>query len=203
MPDRSVGFTPRRRPLCIAIVEGSVTQWWHGLASLPQGSLVILRDYHHPERAALAAALAELCRGWRLRFLVAGDARLARRVKADGVHLPEGLAHALPALRRRFPQGYFTVAAHGPAALRKAARYGADIALLSPLFPTESHPGGRHLGVTRFRQMARKAPLPVAALGGISSQRLRPLRSLPIAGVAGIRLYSSAPVGKVMKCVSP
>jgi len=53
---------------------------------------VIFRHYGHKDRAMLATRLAALCRRRRLVFCVAGDWRLAARVGAAGLHLPEYLA---------------------------------------------------------------------------------------------------------------
>ena len=63
---------------------------------------------------------------------------------------------------------------------------GADAVLVSPVFPTASHPGGRTLGLLRFARLARASRLPVYALGGISAASQRRLKNLPIAGIAGI-----------------
>lgn len=155
---------------------------------LPPGCGVVLRHYESPERAELACDLARLCRARRLVFLVAADASLAAAVRADGLHLPEGLARTaarpLAWLRRR--GGLLTVAAHSPAALRRAARLGADAALLSPVFPTASHPESRPLGPRRFAALARSSPLPVYALGGVNARRMRLLAGSGAAGVATV-----------------
>ncbi len=42
--------------------------------------------------------------------------------------------------------------------------------LLSPVFPTRSHPDARTLGPTRFRLLARRANMPVIALGGMDQR---------------------------------
>ncbi|MBX9635822.1 MAG: thiamine phosphate synthase, partial [Magnetospirillum sp.] len=69
-----------------------------------------------------------------------------------------------------------SVAAHSRAGLARAARLGADYALLSPVFPTASHPGAATIGATRFALWARAARLPVMALGGVTEVSRRRLR---------------------------
>ena len=156
-------------------------------ARLPAGAAVILRDYDAPDRFELAMALAILCRARRLRFLVAADARLAARVGADGLHLPEGL---IPRARRRWPRNWLiTAAAHSPVALWRAWRVGADAALLSPVFATASHPGAGTVGALRFTAWSVASPLPVYALGGISAgtaRRLTDSRAVGLAGIGGM-----------------
>ncbi|MCB2101969.1 MAG: thiamine phosphate synthase [Rhodobacterales bacterium] len=156
---------------------------------LPRGAAVILRHYDDPDRAALARALAALCRARGLVLLVAGDARLARAVGAGGLHLPEGMV-AAPGWRGLVRSGWLvTAAAHSPAALACAARAGAHAALLSPVFPTASHPGAVALGPLRFCRLAGRAPLPVHALGGVDdpgAARLAGARCAGFAAIAGL-----------------
>lgn len=157
-------------------------------ARLPPGAAVILRHDGVPGRAALARRLAVLCRARRLVFLVARDARLALAL-GSGLHLAEGMrAPAAFRLRRRATRRrpLLTIAAHGGKAVAAARRAGADLALLSPLFPTASHPGARPLGTLRFARLARAARLPVAALGGVTPGRVRAAASAGAVAVAAV-----------------
>ncbi|WP_417320453.1 thiamine phosphate synthase [Emcibacter sp.] len=164
------------------------------LGCLPRGSVVILRDYDHPQRETLAFRLAEACRKRHLNLLVGADDRLAARVGAAGVHLPEGLVGRLPLLRQKYPALFFTTACHSECATIRAERLGADALLLSPVFPTLSHPEsfsrpGRTLGPVRLAGLCRRTSLPVYALGGITMANVRRLRHIPLAGIASIRGY--------------
>ncbi|EME70495.1 thiamine monophosphate synthase [Paramagnetospirillum caucaseum] len=160
------------------------------MARLPPGAGVILRHYAGERRAGLARDVARLARRRRLVLVVAGDWRLAARLGADGLHLPEGLARhgllagALGWVRRR--RRLLLVACHGMAALARARILDADAALLSPVFPTRSHPGAATIGPLRFGLWVRRAGLPVIALGGMSRRRLRRLPRGAAAGMAAI-----------------
>ena len=169
------------------------------IVRLKPGDAVIMRDYDRPERAAHARALKRLCRQRRLLLLVAADARLAREIGADGLHLPERLLAAPGWRRLKRPGWLVTAAAHSAAAIARAFTHGADAVLVSPVFPTASHPGGRTLGLLRFARLARASRLPVYALGGISAATRRRLKDLPIAGIAGI----SAVAGIRLPCRNP
>lgn len=150
------------------------------LNRLAPGMGVLLRHYGAADRAGLARRLAAAARRRRLVLLVAGaEWRLAAAAGAAGLHLPEGVARHLadPGLRLWLRRGHvLTVACHGPAALARARRLGADAALLSPVFPTASHPGAATLGPLRFALWARQAGLPVVALGGVNARTARALR---------------------------
>ena len=84
------------------------------------------------------------------------------------------------------PGWLVTAAAHSPQALVLARRAGADAALLSPVFPTASHPGAPALGLMRFASWCRCSPIAVYALGGITSQNSRRLQGTGAKGIAGI-----------------
>ncbi len=154
------------------------------VSALPPGSVVILRDYHHPRRAALAHALRRVCRQAGCWFLVAGDIRFARKVRADGLHVPEYQLFSKGFNRAGFR--FVSAACHSRKALAAAVSRGIDLALVSPLFETASHPGQKPLGVHRFSRMTANLPIAIAALGGINFETAGALRGLKLSGVAGI-----------------
>lgn len=157
--------------------------------TLPEGSGVILRDYRASDRADLAQRLARVCRGRGLLLLVGADWRLAAEVGAAGVHLPEWAPAARPAARAA--RGFLvTRSAHGAASFPKAVASRADAVLISPVFPTASHPASPALGLHRFARLLERAPVPAYALGGLNADNVKRLPRHPkLAGVAGISLF--------------
>lgn len=152
------------------------------LARLPRGSGLIYRHYHldGPERLARFRALRRAARARGHRIVLADSALTAREWGADGIY---GAPRSLWPRRT----GLIHLAtAHNLQELGLAARLGADAALLSPVFPTRSHPGGRVLGTVRFRLLARQAVLPVIALGGMSAVRARTLGWRSWAAIDGL-----------------
>lgn len=136
------------------------------LARAPRGSGLIFRHAHLPpgERRARFAALARLARARGHLAILAGSAAQARRWGADGAYGPAQRLARGPALFR-------LVTVHS---LREIGRAGrTDAVLLSPVFPTRSHPGGAVLGPVRFRLLAARSPTPVVALGGMDAARAR------------------------------
>lgn len=144
---------------------------------LPPGSAVLARDL----APALLQPLASLARRRGLRLVLAGQGRDALRLRA-GLHLPdrrpsEGLLPFLLARRRARPP-LLSVAAHGRGGIARARRLGADLIILSPVFPTASHPGAPALGPLRWAALARRAGRPVIALGGVTVRNHRRLPGL-------------------------
>ena len=156
---------------------------------LPSGSAVLLRDYDMVARDSLAYRLAEVARRCSLKLLIAGDAALAIRVGAAGIHLPEARANEARRWRHR-RRLLITIAAHSRQALRQAAMCGADAALLSPVFTTASHPDEQPLGPGGFNLLAAQAGLPVYALGGINANNAARLLSGCAAGIAAITAFA-------------
>jgi len=148
------------------------------IARLPRFvSGVIFRHDSSPNRAALAAQAAKLCKSRNISIVIDGDARLAARLKA-GIHLRAG---RWPNCIR--PRGLITSSAHTPAEARRARRAGAAIIFVSPAFRTASHPKAPALGPARWRNLARHAAPCDYALGGITGTNIC---RLSCAGAAAI-----------------
>ncbi len=172
-------------PLILMTDETRLPDPRPALDRLPRGSLLILRHRDADARRVWADRLLPVCRRRGIRLSIAGDPGLAWRCGADGLHLSEAAAaHRPPRPRRRC--WIITAAAHSPAALRRAARIGADAALLSPVFATRSHPDSDGVGPWRFAAWTRRAPLAVYALGGVNGLTARRLLGGGAVGIAGI-----------------
>jgi len=158
------------------------------LARLPRDSGLVFRHYGVRNREALARALAAKARARGIRLLVAGDARLACRVRAAGLHLPEAMTDDPLALGPKLfrKKWIVTIASHSLRAVFRAAKLGADAVVLGPVFPTASHPGRVTLGPLRFARLCRQSPIPVYAIGGIGPETALRLAASGAAGLAGI-----------------
>jgi thiamine-phosphate pyrophosphorylase len=151
------------------------------LRRLPRGSGFIFRHYHLPPEARIARwfALLRIARARGHLAILADSALTAREWGADGVY---GAPRALYPSRRLVS----LAAAHSLREVAGANRACADAALLSPAFPTRSHPGAKALGPLRFRLLARHARMPVIALGGMNCRTARRLRWPRWAAIDGL-----------------
>ncbi len=156
------------------------------LTHLPPGTGVIFRHYESSHRLALARVLKACCQKRRLVFLVAGDAVLASRVRADGLHMPEYQIDRLKTWRRARPDWILTASIHSRAGLIRAAKAGAHATFASPVFATKSHPKARPLGIVRLAALCRDTPLPVYALGGINAANIARLTGAGAVGIGAI-----------------
>ncbi|MEP2828483.1 thiamine phosphate synthase [Parvibaculum sp.] len=162
------------------------------LLALPRQSALIWRTYGKKPDYPTVRALASKLRARDGILLIAGMPDFARRLGVDGVHLPEySLArHRHGTFRRDVPAVIVTAACHSERAIVAAARADVDAVLISPVLPSESHPGGKPLGIPRFARLVRVANglgLPAYALGGISTPpHVARLRGTSVKGIAGI-----------------
>lgn len=153
---------------------------FEAIERLPRGAGIVFRHYELPpgERRALFTGVKAAARRRGLVLVLAGSAGQALRAGADGFH--ERSARRGPTRLLR------TMSAHNHTELVLARRAGADLAFVSPLFATRSHPGADPLGRVRFGLLAREARVPVIALGGINARRARAIEPLGIHGWAAI-----------------
>lgn len=162
-------------------------------ARLPRGAGVLARGV----APAALAALAGLCRRRGLVLLVGGDGRAALRAGA-GLHVADRAATRglLAFLRARRPGALLSVAVHGRAGIARGRRLRADLALLSPAFPTASHPGAPALGPLRWAGLAARLGRPAVALGGVApatAGRLARAGRGAAKGLAAVGVFARGP----------
>lgn len=156
-------------------------------AQLPRGAAVVFRAFGAADAEAQARRLKAIARARGLMLLIGADDGLARRIGADGVHLPERLAHRVPLIRR--PGWIVTCAAHSLAAARRARTAGADAVVVSAVFPSDSPSAGAPIGPVRTALLARRAGLPVYGLGGVNNKTARRLKDAGLVGLAAVDAF--------------
>jgi thiamine-phosphate pyrophosphorylase len=129
-----------------------------------------------------ARALAALCTRHRAPLFINRRLDIARLVDAH-LHLPSsGLEVA--AVKAYLPGRWVSLAVHDAS----QAQPGADLALLSPVFPPGSKPHDTRppLGVAGFKTLAQALTCPAFALGGVTLETAGQL-----AGAAGVAVVSA------------
>ena len=170
---------PQRTPDPVAIAR-----------SLPRGAVVVYRSFGAEDALKTAQALRRATRVAGVQLLIGADSVLAWRVGADGVHLPERLAHLAPRIRRANPRWLISSAAHSRAAIFRAERFGVDAILVSAVFPSRSPSARGAMGPVRFEALVRGARLPVIALGGLNGRTGNRLSGGSATGLAAVEAFS-------------
>jgi len=154
----------------------------YALRSAGRRIALVYRHYHltPAKRRARFEQLTAIARHCGHLVILSGDAAMAQRWRADGWYSP-------PRKLRPRSAGLIGIAtAHDLSEIGMANQLGADAIMLSPVFPTRSHPGARTLGPTRFRLLASRARSPVIALGGMTRRKARRLAWARWAAVDGL-----------------
>jgi thiamine-phosphate pyrophosphorylase len=162
----------------VLMTDDRKCDWARAARALPRGSVVVVRARDTKQRLALAKALHGIAP-----LLIADDPALAARIGAAGLHLPEARMKEAAHWRARFPHWIITSSAHSLRALMGA--HLLDAVFLSPVFATASHRQARPLTPLRAAFIAAHAPVPVYALGGVSSRNAA-LLAPAFSGIAAI-----------------
>ncbi|WP_240504428.1 thiamine phosphate synthase [Tsuneonella mangrovi] len=153
------------------------------IAALPPGSAFVYRHYHldpATRRARWDALLPRLRAGGHLAILSGSDDE-AQGWGADGSYGPPEAIGEAPQLLR-------IAAVHDAIEIAHANAAGADAVMLSPVFPTRTHPDREALGPERFHALSALAEMPVIALGGMDYERAREIGWNRWAAIDGLAL---------------
>ena len=156
-------------------------------AALENGlRLVQLREKNYTCKALreLALKMLPLIRQHDALLILNADIELAQEVGADGVQLT-GIQ--LAEMRERPAVEWCAASCHNADELRRAEELGCDFALLSPVLPTQSHPGAPHLGWEGFAERVAGTAIPVYALGGLTATDLLLAQQYGAHGIALLR----------------
>jgi len=150
------------------------TGFFHALkAALDMGlKLIQVREksLSGPDLEKFASEVIALAKPYQAKVMINADVDLAKRLGADGVHLP---SHQLMTFTEK-PVGLLLAAScHTQAEMLQAQKLGADFVVLAPVLPTASHPGALVLGWQQFSALLKDSAMPVYALGGMQPQDMQ------------------------------
>jgi thiamine-phosphate pyrophosphorylase len=189
---RTVSPARPRPPLLFFTDPVRTPEPWRTVQGLPSGAGVVYRAFGSPDAEAVALRLREIATERGVRLLIGLDARVAERVGADGVHLPERALASAASLRADRPDWLLTGAVHSRAAAMDAPAE-LDALILSPVFNAGGASAEKpELGVEAFADIVRAIPLPVYGLGGINSRTVAQLAETGACGFAAVEAIQRA-----------
>ena len=149
--------------------------------NLPTKSGVVIRHYNSKNKETIIRSILNIKKRKTLTVLIAG--KYKRKLDVDGNHLPQWINN------NKINQ-ITSISVHAGMDVRKSLNVKADLVFISPVFPTSSHASKQHLGTIKLGLLARLFKKDIIALGGINNKNIARLRSLPIAGCAGIDVFT-------------
>jgi thiamine-phosphate pyrophosphorylase len=134
-----------------------------------------LRAKKHPktEIVKYAEIMLPLTRTAEVPLILNDYPDLLREVDADGCHVGQddfGIAEARDLAGRNCLVGKST---HTLLQAQTAEREGADYIGFGPLFPTETKPTAKAIGLTELRTLHEQVKLPIYCIGGVKLENLR------------------------------
>src|SRR4030067_3224023 len=153
------------------------------------------KDLSTRELLKLAYKMRELTKKYNAKLFINDRLDIALAVEADGVHLTQNSIPA-DAVRkavhaclpdRQASRFLIGVSTHSLKEAKEAERAGADFITLGPIYRTPSKlKYGSPLGIDTLREISKKIKIPVFAIGGVKSSRIKDLKKTEAYGVAMI-----------------
>lgn len=140
------------------------------------------------EYAELVEQAIKLSRPYGAKLLLNTSIDEFARHDADGLHMNSDVLMACDE-RPISEDKYLCASVHDEIELAQANKIGVDFIMLSPVLPTQSHPGAATLGWDRFYELTEKSSSPVFALGGMDASHLTLARQKGAQGIAAITAF--------------
>ena len=140
----------------------------------------------------------------RTALLINSRTDVALAVAAHGVHLrsddisPADVRRMRSARRDAPVRLTISQSCHHPNDVQQAAREGANLALLAPVFEKKDDPSAKPAGLEALRR-ACQYNIPVLALGGITLTNAAACLEAGAAGIAAIRLFQANDIAEVAR----
>ena len=158
-------------------------------------TFVQLREKKLDNDAFLAEALRlkELCRRYRVPFVINDDVDVALKSDADGVHVGQSDMEAGDVRAKLGPDKIIGVSAHTVEQALLAERCGADYLGVGAVFPTGSKDDAENMSYETVKAICDAVSIPVVAIGGIGIQNVHKLAGSGVCGVAVISAIFAQP----------
>ena len=154
---------------------------------------IIYRNYNDPKRETELIKIAKACKKKRYQLFVSNDIKLVLKVRANGIYIP-----AFNKTKKfcNLEKKNITIigSAHNQKEIREKISQKCQAIFLSPIFYVKK--STNFLNIYKFNYLSRSNKVNILALGGITEDNVRRLRSLNIKGFGGIRIFKKKPALK-------
>lgn len=135
-----------------------------------------VKDIEQHEAARLAAPLQEICAAHDCAFIVNDSVALAKRLRADGLHLGQSDDDLAEAREELDPDVQIGVTCHNSRHLAmEAGEAGADYVAFGAFYPTQTKQVEHVAEIETLEKWATIMEIPCVAIGGITPGNAMPL----------------------------
>lgn len=140
----------------------------------------------------LASACKKLAEEYDALFIVNDDVKIARAVKADGVHLGQEDMSVQEARKILGTDCIIGVSTHNIEEAILAQEQGADYINIGPVYPTQTKEHMAALGLTGIEKILPYVKVPFTFMGGLKEKNILPLLKYKPCAVAMVTEISKA-----------
>ena len=165
-------------------------------------TLIQLREKNltHEEFKSEALEIQQLCKKYKIPFIINDDVELAREINADGVHVGQDDMEAGNVRNLIGGEKILGVSVQTPEQAVLAESKGADYLGAGAVFHTTSKLDAADVSHETLKKICSSVKIPVVAIGGINAKNINQLAGTGIAGVAIISAIFAA--GDIEKSAS-
>ena len=133
-----------------------------------------------------AKEIKQLCKKYRVPFVINDDVDIALGINADGVHVGQSDMEAGDVREKMGPEKIIGVSAQTVEQALLAQRRGADYLGVGAVFPTTSKDDATEVSFETLKAICQAVSIPVVAIGGIGKDNIQQLSGSGICGIAVI-----------------
>lgn len=144
-----------------------------------------------------AKELQQLCREYKVPFIVNDNVDIAISMDADGVHVGQSDMEAGDVRAKLGPDKIIGVSAQTVEQAVLAEKHGADYLGVGAVFPTGSKDDADDVSYETLKAICEAVSIPVIAIGGITQENVKELAGSGICGIAVISaIYAQQDIRK-------
>lgn len=144
------------------------------------------KDLTEEEFLEEAKKIQQLCKKYRVPFIINDNVKLAKEIDADGVHVGQSDMEALDVRAQLGEDKIIGVSARTVEQALLAEKHGADYLGVGAVFQTGTKTDAREVEHSVLKEICTKVDIPVVAIGGITQDNVKVLSGSGINGVAVI-----------------
>lgn len=133
-----------------------------------------------------ALEIQELCKRYKVPFVINDNVDIAIKINADGVHVGQSDMEALDVRAKLGNDKIIGVSAQTVEQALLAEKHGADYLGVGAVFPTGSKDDADDVSHETLKAICDAVSIPVVAIGGISKDNVIELKGTGICGIAVI-----------------
>ena len=152
---------------------------------------IIYRNYYSTNREKDLLKISKECKKRRYKLFVSNSAKLALKVKANGIYIPSfnRTKKFLNSENRKF---IILGSAHNQKEIYEKIQQNCKLIFISPIFYVKK--ANTYLDVHKFNNLSKSKKVNFLALGGINKNNIRKLNILfNIKGFGGISFFKKKP----------